>query len=52
MVSLDSRSAPIAASQELEIRKAPFTIKLVRRDGFDFLDTIREKLMWGTDKRN
>ena len=52
MVSLDSRSAPIAASQELEIRKAPFTVKLVRRDGFDFLDTIREKLMWGTDKRN
>lgn len=52
MVSLDSRSAPIAASQELEIRKAPFSIKLVRRDGFDFFDTIREKLMWGNDKRN
>ena len=52
MVSLDSRSAPIAANQELEIRKAPFSIKLVRRDGFDFLDTIREKLMWGNDKRN
>ena len=52
MVSLDSRSAPVAVSQELEIRKAPFSIKLVRRDGFDFLDTIREKLMWGNDKRN
>jgi NAD+ kinase len=52
MVSLDSRSAPIAANQELEIRRAPFSIKLVRRDGFDFLDTIREKLMWGNDKRN
>lgn len=52
MVSLDSRSAAIKASQELEIRKAPFTVRLVRREGLDFLTTIREKLMWGNDKRN
>jgi NAD+ kinase len=52
MVSLDSRSAAVDALQEIEIRKAPFTLNLIRRKNQDFLQTIREKLMWGIDKRN
>ncbi len=52
MISLDSRSEPVAAVQELSIQKADFTIQLVRRSDHDFLDTLREKLMWGNDKRN
>jgi len=52
MVSLDSRSAAADALQEIEIRKAPFTLNLIRRKNQDFLQTIREKLMWGIDKRN
>ena len=52
MISLDSRSEPVAAVQELSIQKADFNIQLVRRSDHDFLDTLREKLMWGNDKRN
>jgi NAD+ kinase len=52
MISLDSRSASISALQPVSLRKAPFSIELVRKEQGDFLHTLREKLMWGTDKRN
>jgi NAD+ kinase len=52
MISLDSRSASMSALQSVCLRKAPFSIELVRREQSDFLQTLREKLMWGTDKRN
>ncbi len=51
-VSLDSRSASIDAIQSVTLRKAPFSIELVRKQQGEFLQTLREKLMWGTDKRN
>jgi len=52
MISLDSRSASISALQPVSLRKAPFSIELVRKEQGDFLHTLREKLMWGTDKLN
>jgi NAD+ kinase len=52
MVSLDSRSASISALQSITLRKAPFSIELVRKQQGDFLQTLRDKLMWGSDKRN
>jgi NAD+ kinase len=52
MVSLDSRSASINAEQNITLRKAPFSINLVRKQQGDFLQTLRDKLMWGSDKRN
>lgn len=52
MISLDSRSTSISALQSVCLRKAPFSVELVRKEQGDFLQTLREKLMWGTDKRN
>ncbi len=52
MISLDSRSASMSALQSVCLRKAPFSVTLVRKEQGDFLHTLREKLMWGTDKRN
>lgn len=52
MISLDSRSSSISALQTVSLRKAPFSVELVRKEQGDFLQTLREKLMWGTDKRN
>lgn len=52
LVSLDSRSATIKSNQELIIKKAPFKINLVKPDGHTFLSTMKNKLMWGVDKRN
>lgn len=52
MVSLDSRSAMIESTSELTVSKANFQINLVRLDSQKFINTLRNKLMWGLDKRN
>lgn len=52
LASLDSRSQSISTQLALTITKAPFSINLIRRPGQDFLATLRQKLFWGSDKRN
>jgi NAD+ kinase len=52
LVSLDSRIASVANGKELLIRKAPFTIKMIEYTSESFLKTLRNKLLWGEDKRN
>lgn len=52
MASLDSRSVTIDASVQLAVRKEDFTINLVRLNNQNFMDTLRDKLMWGLDSRN
>ncbi len=52
MVSLDSRLASIANGKELVVQKADFTIKMIEYASESFLKTIRNKLLWGQDKRN
>ena len=52
VASLDARMAAFEEGQELSIRKGDFKIALVRFDNQHFFDVIREKLMWGVDKRN
>lgn len=52
LVSLDAHSEPISSSLELTIKKAKFSISLVKLRNYDFLSTLRNKLMWGMDKRN
>jgi NAD+ kinase len=52
LISLDSRSATLSHDVELKVGKAPFPVKLVRIQGNTFLDTLRNKLGWGFDRRN
>ena len=52
LVTLDSRSRAIDPSLELRIKKANFKIKLIKLEDQSFVSTMREKLMWGKDKRN
>ena len=52
ILSLDSRSEIFDTNIEILIRRASFTIKTIRIEGFTFYDTMRNKLMWGVDKRN
>ena len=52
LVALDSRSRAISPSLELTIKKADFKINLIKLRDQSFISTIREKLMWGKDKRN
>jgi len=52
LISLDGRSTIFPSGSDFFIRKAPFTIKLVKLAGHDFYGKLREKLLWGTDKRD
>ncbi len=52
LVSLDSRSRAFDSSIELTVKKADFHIKLIELKDNAFIPTVRNKLMWGIDKRN
>ena len=52
LVSLDSRSRAFDSDTELIIKKAEFKIKLIQPQNNSFTTTIRNKLMWGIDKRS
>jgi len=52
LVSLDSRITSIKNETTLVINKTPFKINMVEIPGETFLKTLRNKLLWGEDKRN
>lgn len=52
LCSLDSRYETIDQHVKLTIKKANFTLNLVRLEETHFFSTIRKKLMWGQDSRN
>ncbi|WP_304343681.1 NAD kinase [Chryseobacterium koreense] len=51
-ISLDSRLFHLETGVEVHIRKAPFEISLIHPNNLSFYETIRQKLLWGNDKRN
>lgn len=52
LCTLDSRMESINSSVQLAVKKENFSISLIRPDEHNFLNTIRQKLYWGIDKRN
>lgn len=52
LISLDANTKNIPKDSEVLVRKAEFMINVVRFDDTSFLDTIRNKMSWGMDKRN
>jgi NAD+ kinase len=52
LVSLDHRFAQIDHTLQLRVRKADFRIRMVNLQNQNFFNTLRNKLMWGVDKRN
>lgn len=52
LVSLDSRIASVKNESVLIIKKTPFKINMVEIPDETFLKTLRNKLLWGEDKRN
>ena len=50
--ALDSRREIITKDVQLAIKKESFDIRLVRLSENNFLQTLRNKLTWGLDKRN
>jgi len=52
MASIDSRSTIIKSGVKLEVKKEAFEAKLLKFDGYNFVNTLRKKLNWGLDVRN
>lgn len=50
--SLDSRRELVPKEVQLAVRKESFGINLIRLNENNFLQTLRNKLSWGLDKRN
>lgn len=52
LISLDSRLATLQTEEEVVLKKAPYNFNLINLEGQHFFNTLRNKLMWGLDKRN
>ena len=52
LLSLDGNSKSIRQGEQVVIRKAEFMINVVKFEDNNFLDTIRNKMLWGIDTRN
>ena len=52
LVSLDTRLFSIPINTTIHIKKAVCPIVFIRPNNHNFFDTLRNKLLWGQDKRN
>lgn len=50
--TLDSRRETVSKEVQIAVKKENFDIRLIRMNENNFLQTLREKLSWGLDKRN
>lgn len=52
IVSVDSRSVTLPNNTEIHVKCAEFKIKILKLENHCYYSTLRDKLMWGADKRN
>jgi NAD+ kinase len=52
LATCDFRSKKVPFKEEIHIVRAPVKLKTVMLKGRDFYSTLRNKLMWGADRRN
>ncbi len=52
LCTLDSRKEIVRKDVQLAVKKEDFTVDLVRLNENNFLQTLRNKLSWGLDRRN
>ena len=51
LIALDGRSVVMPSGAELSVSKADFTIGVIKRLNHTFYQTLRQKLLWGSDYR-
>ncbi len=51
LVSVDGQSRVLDDSVAVQVRKGDYTLRVVKRVGHTFYETLRDKLMWGADVR-
>jgi len=52
LLTLDSRMYTLPNKSKVYLEKCPFYIKTLQLNDQTFIKTLREKLLWGEDKRN
>jgi NAD+ kinase len=52
LVTIDSRSVSVTKGTKLSVKKADFQFNMIKLEGHNHITTLRNKLMWGIDKRN
>lgn len=52
LIALDANSYILPADTELVIERAPETLSTIKLTSNNFYNTLRNKLMWGMDRRN
>jgi NAD+ kinase len=50
-ISVDGRSKTLASGTKIRITKTDFVVKIIKQKDYTFFDTLRNKLMWGVDRR-
>ncbi len=51
LVAIDGRSEHCTTSSVITLRRAPYSIKVVKRNAGSYFSTLRGKMMWGADTR-
>jgi NAD+ kinase len=51
-LAVDSRTIDLDVDATVMIRKAGYSLKMIRIENISFYSTLRNKLMWGADRRN
>jgi NAD+ kinase len=51
-LALDSHTVDVDVDTTVTVRRAETTLKMIRIENISFYSTLRNKLMWGADKRN
>jgi len=51
-LAVDSRTVDLNVDATVTIRKAGYSLKMIRIENISFYSTLRNKLMWGADRRN
>ncbi|MBT6235187.1 NAD kinase [Bacteroidia bacterium] len=52
LITLDSRSFVVPHNTRLTLRRATFDFIMLQLKGTTYMDTIRNKLLWGADRRD
>jgi NAD+ kinase len=52
LCTLDSRKEIVQKTIQLAVKREEFTVSLIRLNENNFLQTLRNKLSWGLDRRN
>lgn len=52
LVAIDGRSQSLPEGTTLTLSRAPYVVKVVKRAGARYFTTLREKMMWGADRRS